>query len=913
MSRQVILSLMLYRLLARAFPGEFRNAYGDELVYMTEESIEDIWRQNGWLGLVRLLLDLAIRVPAEHLSEIWQDVRYGARMLAASPGFTLVALVSLGLGISVATSSFSKLNATVFRNLPGVSHPDALVATETPVSYPSYQVYREHKELFASTFAYVAPVPFGVGQGGQSRRVWGQLVTPDYFASLGVNAVRGRVFADAPQQRGAPPEVVVSYRYWQTNLGADPNTAGSTLRINAHACTVIGVAPPDFLGASPMIYPADLWMPVTVDAAIAPELGGNALERRGLKMFHVVGRLQHGISTARVEAELDAVARQLEQTYSDPGRALPGPRVVLIPGGKMTPIRPQDLPMLTAFPMVLIGLILLIASSNVANMMLARAAGRRREIAVRLALGASRARLVRQLLTECMLLAAGAGVLGTLLSIWLLRLSTQIKLPVPIPVNYDITPDAKVLMFSVLLTIFTGLAFGLVPALQATKQDLTPALKEGGAVNLPAYRGFSLRNGLVLAQISASLMLLLLTGFLVLGFHRTTGIDPGFNPKDLYLIGLDPMRDGYSGEQSVQFFQKLKDAVKRAPSVAAVSLTGTPPMSLMVANVMFATAAAGPAGSSSRVIHNARQNVVGREYFETLGIPMLQGRAFRREDEAEGASAIIVSEKLWRECWNLEDPLGRRIEIGTDDAPVSGLDKIAMFDPRPRSAARKKQVFEVVGVVKDLKSAFEMADTPPAIYFPLRPSDYAQPSVGGITLMVRAFPGVDAIGAVRREISTIDSRITPFHAQSMAEQIDELMFLARMGLWIYTFIGVFGLILASVGLAGVTAYSVARRRREIGIRIALGATSQNVLGLVMREGVAMVAGGTVIGLLGAFGAAKALSAMLSVVATATSASMSDPLLLIGAPTLLAMLALVACYLPARKSTRIDAASSLRQG
>jgi len=574
------------------------------------------------------------------------------------------------------------------------------------------------------------------------------------------------------------------------------------------------------------------------------------------------------------------------------------------------PVRPQDLPKLTAFPIVLVGLILLLACSNVANMMLARAAGRRREIAVRLALGASRARLVRQLLTESMLIALGAGVLGLALTLWILRWSTQIKMPLPIPVNLEITPDGRVLFFILILTILTGLAFGLVPALQATRQDLTPALKEGGAANIRRYRGFSLRNALVLAQVSASLMLLLLTGFMVLGFHRTSGIDPGFNPTNLYLISLDPMREGYSGEQSAAFFQKLADRVRQMPSVAASSLTATVPMAILGSgHVTFSSTTNGQAGS--RVIHNARQNIVGRDYFEVLGIPMLSGRAFRREDEAEGATAVIVSEKLWRECWNREDPLGRRIETGSDDAPGAGSDALAVFDPRPR-AGKTRQVFEVVGVVKDMKTAFEMGDSPPAIYFPLRGSDYAQPSMTGITMMVRAVPGVDAIAAMRREITSMDPHLAPFHAQSMPEQIDELMFLVRMGFWIYGFLGVFGLILASVGLAGVTAYSVARRGREIGIRVALGATRGNVLGLVMREGAALVLIGTVIGLAGAWASTKALSAMVSAVASATSASTSDPVLLLGAPALLAGLALLACYVPARKSMRIDPSTALRQ-
>jgi hypothetical protein len=257
-SRAAPFGLSVYRLLARAFPDEFRNAYGEELVQVTEDSIEDVWRHHGLAGLVRLLLDLAVRIPAEHLVELCQDVRYGLRMLAASPGFTLVAVTSLSLGICAATTAFSKLNATVFRNLPHVSHPEALVALESPVSYPDYQQYHEHRELFSASLAYVAPVPFGVAQGGETKRTWGQLVTPDYFSALGVRTVLGRAFDETRRQRGGAPEAVVRYRFWQTRLASDPGAIGRTLRINGHACVVLGVAPPDFLGQSPMIFPADL-------------------------------------------------------------------------------------------------------------------------------------------------------------------------------------------------------------------------------------------------------------------------------------------------------------------------------------------------------------------------------------------------------------------------------------------------------------------------------------------------------------------------------------------------------------------------------------------------------------------------------------------------------------------------------
>jgi len=700
--------------------------------------------------------------------------------------------------------------------------------------------------------------------------------------------------------------VVISYRFWQNHLGSDPGVVGKTLRINGHECAILGVGPKDFLGASPLVFYADLWMPVTVDPQAAPELAGHALERRDRKMFQVIGRLKPGVTVPRAEAELDTVARQLEQAYGEEDKQRRGLRSTLLPGGKMFPIRPQDTPLVTALPMVLVTLILLIACSNVANMMLARAAGRRKEIAIRLALGASRARLVRQLLTESMLVAAGAGALGFCLSMWLMHLASQVKMPLVIPVSYDLEPDGRAFVFTLFLSLFTGMAFGLAPALRATKTDLTPALKEGGAVRLHGFRRLTFRNMLVLSQVAGSLMLLLLTGFVVLGFQRSSGIEVGFDSANLYVMSLDPVRQGYSGARAADFLQKLLDRVQKLPSVTAACLTETVPMAVNGnPSVSFSTGLGSP-----RAIHSAHRFTVGKDYFDTLGVPILLGRGFRKEDEAAGSTAVIVTEKLVRVFWQGADPLGRRIEIADDQRPPSGLDSLGTFDHR--FAAKGRQTFEVVGVVKDFKMLFAMEDPRPGVFFPLRASDYVQPSLRGVTLMMRAAPGGDVTGAVRHEISAMDASLTPFEARSMDDQIDQFMYLLRLAMKIYGTIGLFGLVLASVGLAGVTAYSVTQRSREIGIRIALGAARGDVLRLVMSEGIVLVAVGTVLGLAGACAAARMLSGMISAIATATSASTSDPVLLVGAPLLLAALALGACYLPARRSTRIDPVVALRQ-
>ncbi len=477
--RSIAVTLRMYRALARAFPQEFQNVYGDELLHTAEDSISDIWKLHGLPGLLRLLFDIALRVPAEYISELRQDVRYGLRMLAASPGFTAVALVSLSLGICVVTCSYSQTNG-MLRDLPGVAQPDRLVALGNPSSYPNYRRYRELSDIFTSTFAYVAPVPFTVSAGGASIRTWGHLITPSYFSTLGVHPSMGRFFDEANDR--PDPVAVISYRFWEQHFAADPSIVGRTVRINGQPCTIIGIGPRDFLGASPAVLTSDLWLPVSASERLAPELSGHALERRDLSMFRVVGRLRPGVTEAAAQAELNAVTQELAESYGDPDRKRKEPRIELVAGGMLVPLRKQDIPFFREFLLVLGGLVLLIACANVANMMLARAADRRREIAVRLSLGASRARLVRQLLTESLLLSAGAAIPAFPLCVWFMRLFSRFRMPWPIPVSFDLSPDWRALVFTFAITAVTGLAFGIAPARQATRADLVSSLKEGGGV-----------------------------------------------------------------------------------------------------------------------------------------------------------------------------------------------------------------------------------------------------------------------------------------------------------------------------------------------------------------------------------------------------------------------------------------------
>ena len=721
---------------------------------------------------------------SRHAADVGKDVRYALRSLAGSPGFTAVALLSLSLGICIVTCAFSEMNGMALRSLPAVENPQELVALQLPASYPSYQRYRAHNDVFSSTGAYVAAVPFGVSLGGRTERKWGHLVTPSYFSTLGVRPALGR-FLDEMERPGAITPLVVSYRFWQEQLASDPSAIGKTLRVNSQPATIVGVGPKEFLGASPLLFGADLWMPLSVGERVAPELGDHALERRDRTIFRIVGRLRPGATTSRAEAELDATAQQIEQENGDPARTQKGRRVLLVEGGKLLPLSKQDLPFFTSFFTVMSGLIMLIACANVANMMLARAAGRRKEIAVRLALGASRARLVRQLLTESMIVVAGAAVPGFLASMWLMHLLTGVRMPLLIPVTFDFQPDGRVLLLTIVFTGFTGLVFGLVPALQGTRTDLAPALKEGGAVRLPGRHRWSLRNILMVGQFAGSLTLLVILGMLSLGIQTTLGIQAGFKPKNLYLMSLDPIRDGYSAGQTAAFLQKLLDRVKVLPSVTAASLTESVPVSIGGGRVRVSTP--GDAGHQARTVI---RHVVGKDYFDTTGIAVAVGRAFRREDETSQTAAVIVSQEFARQFWPGSDPLGRQIEIGSDEV-VAAKVLPGSYDYRVGAAGARRKVFEVVGVAGDVAEGLVVQKPSPAVYFPLQSADYVRPAAQGMTLMVRAAPGVDAVGAVRREMSAMDANIAPFNIRSMPEQIDQFMAPLRMASWTYGFIGYF--------------------------------------------------------------------------------------------------------------------------
>ena len=447
--------------------------------------------------------------------------------------------------------------------------------------------------------------------------------------------------------------------------------------------------------------------------------------------------------------------------------------------------------------------------------------------------------------------------------------------------EFDVHFDWTAVAFAVALTMLTGLLFGLAPALHATREGIAPALKTGLPVRVRGYRWFSLRNVLVLQQVACSLALLLLTGFMVLGFYRSSSVELGFDARHVHLVTLDPVRDGYSPARAAEFFAKLPERVRRIPGVTAASLSQSAPM---IGEQVVVTKP--ESDRDSKVVRTVNGERVGARYFETLRIPILTGRDFRDIDQKDDSRVAIVNQMLARQLWPGQDAVGRRLESeGT--------------------------VYEIIGVARDVRSTLLVVPTQPCVYRPMLPSGFSRPPREGVTLLVRAEPGVDAPVQLRRDLAAIDPNVTVFKVSTMTDEVNQMLYLVRASTTVYGAAGLFGLILAAVGLAGVTAQAVARRSHEIGIRIALGAGRGDVLRLVLKEGAVLVIIGTVIGQVAAFAMIRVLRTVLTALAELTRVSASDPLLLIGASLLLATVALLACYLPARRSARIDPAAALR--
>jgi predicted permease len=892
------LAWRIYKQLAQAFPHEFKLAYGADVLQLGEDVVEEIAKRHGAIGLIRLIADIAIRVPMEYLSEMRGDMRYAWRALIKSPGFALVGIISMGLGIGLTTNVYSSKWAMLFRELPAAANANRLVMFQesadgdlAPVSYYYIEQYREQKSLFAGVAAFKSGIPFNVTFQGdlnaKPERIFGQLVSADYFSVLGVQPQRGRVLSAEVDKPGDPPVVVISDRFWRNRLNSSPNALGQILHLNGQTATIVGITPKDFNGALG-VNPAELFVPITAPAALAPELANDVLHQRQAKEFLAMICLAPGVTMDSAEAGLDAITRRLdEQDPSSPARIDKGRRVTLLAAGTSVPIPRRVKPALIGFFVALMGLVITLACMNQANMLIARGANRRKELAIRLAVGASRFRLIRQMMSEGILLSLLGGVAGFALAYGLGALNAHFTAPLTVPVESHFDLDGRAAVFAFGLAILCGVGFSLVPALQATKADLTPALKEGSALQLPGYRRIGLRNLLMVAQVAASLMLLLMTGFLVMGISKGSSIQTKFDPRTMVLFSLDPVRDGYPPEKAQALFEKLSERLKASGPVRSVALAAEAPFSSeMEPTPLIAESSS----ESSHVLQSVVEQTVGAGYFAALSEAMLAGREFDERDQrrqAEGSKTLpaVLSEGAERKLFGNQDAIGKRVR---DD----------------------RQVYEVVGVVPDTKDVQGFSQS--TMYLPLTARDFVRPPAGGITILVRSDAGHDVLSEIQNEIAFVEPNLNIFHVETLDAYLDRSRSALRFSIQTYGGIGVFGLVLAAIGLAGITAYSVAQRRKEIAIRTALGASRAQILGLVLREGTALVAVGTLLGFLGAIALAKIVSALTSIFVDALKVGADDPRLLIGAPLLLAAVALLACYVPARRSAHMDPLKALRE-
>jgi macrolide transport system ATP-binding/permease protein len=880
-------ALRLYRWFAEAFPHEFKLVYGEDVLHLGEDVVAEIAKRHGAAGLIRLIADIAIRVPLEYLDEMRRDMRYAWRALIKSPGFALVGIISMGIGIGLTTVVYSSEWQLISRDLPAAVNAKRLVMPEKPVSYYYIEQYRTQKNLFTGVAAFQNGVPFNVtfhGDGNaKPERVFGQLVSADYFSVLGVPPQRGRVLNFDVDKSGDAPVVVISDRFWRNRLNASPDAVGQTIRLNGQPATIVGITPKNFNGALSMT-PAELFVPITA-TALAPELGNDVLHQRNAKQFLALMCLAPGVTMESAEAALDVMTRHLdEEDHAAPARADNSRRVSLLSAGTMAPLPRNLRAVITGFYIALMGLIMIIACMNLANMLLARGVNRRRELAIRLAVGASRFRLVRQMMSEGIVLSLLGGIAGFALAYALSALNSQIALPTAVPTESDFTPDWHAALFVFGLTIVSGIGFSLVPALRATKSDMTPALKDGSALQLPGYLRFGMRNLLMVAQVTGSLMLLLITGFLVLGITKASVIQTKFDPHTMYLLSIDPVRDGYTPEKAQALFEKLPEQLRTTGAVRSVALAAQVPFSIESGTSQLTA-------EESRVQQSVARQTVGAGYFAALSEPVLAGREFVELDQRNPADQsktlpVVLDESGARGFFGNGNAIGKHIK---DD----------------------QQSYEVVGVVRDLKNGI---GTPhPVIYLPLTQRNFVRPPADGMTVMIRSDAGTDALSGMRREIAAIDPHLTILNVQTLNDYLELSRSYERHDIQTYGGIGVFGLVLAAVGLAGVTAYAAAQRRKEIGIRMALGARKGQVLRLVLREGAALVSVGTILGFLGALALAKILSALTSVFVDTLKVGTNDPRLLLGAPLLLAGLALLACYVPAHRAVKIDPLLALREG
>ncbi len=854
------------------------------------------------------------------MSTLIQDLKYSLRLLLKSPGFSLTAVLVLALGIGANAAVFSLVNGMLLKPVVGSDKPGQLVGvyshdkTKADVyrgfSYPAYADIRDRADVFSEVTAFNLAFA-GLGEGEATKRVFVVVVTGNYFSTLGGSLLAGRTFnAEEERPDSQAAVAIVSYQYWKSH-GSAPSMIGQTVRLNSKPFTIVGIAQAGFTGSSVLIAP-DAWIPIGANDLVVNDFmrdsGPASLNDRRSTGLMVLGRLKPGVTEAAADAPLAALSEQLERAYPAENKnqrlsvhSLPRGSISTSPKGD------EDLAAPFVVLMAMAGIVLLIACLNLANMMLARGTARRKEIAMRLALGGARSRIVRQLVTEGFVLSVIGGLAGLLVGYWAISVLVSSLLPYsPVPITLDTAPDFRVAMATIGFCGLATIFFSLGPAWRLSRTNVVPELKEHAGEDSRKGRWFGARNLLVGAQIALSLGLLTTAGLFIRGAVKAGQADPGYHYDRQLLVSLDTALAGYDEVRGRQVYSRLMERVRQVPGVQSASLASTVAFGSFTEGATVERAGTSPAaGKDGRVGKGAVRYSVGADYFPTLGVPLLNGRGFTvaEEQDANAPPVAIIDEPLARALFPGENPVGQQIQLARpDDAVPAQGNGIVTSGPD-----ESRDVMEIVGLVPGLRH--EMFDKSPVahLYLPsgrtFRSAMHLHVRVGSSDRAAEA----SMLRTIREEVRRVDDRLPVLALKTMAEFRDTslLYWVVRAGANLFSVFGGVAVFLAVVGLYAVKAYVVARRTREIGIRMALGSTPADVMRLVLKEGLWLTATGLAVGFLFAIGIGRVVGSMLYEV------NPFDPIVFATAPLLLAVAALAACYLPARRATKVAPIVALR--
>lgn len=808
---------------------------------------------------------------------LFQDVRYGLRTLARTPGFTVMAVAVLALGIGVNATVFSLANAFFLRPLP-VSDPGTIVRVYSNrfsnVRYRTYLELRDRNSTLAGLAAFQLR-SFGLRIDADTEHAFGETVTGNYFPVLGVAPARGRLLGPSDDRAGAPAAVVLSHAFWVRRFGRSPEAVGRTLSLNDQPFTIVGVAPEGFTGVLAPLA-GDLWVPLATDALLRPAV--DEATRLDTMSFHLTGRLKPGVDRAQAQADLDTIGRQLRAAAGEPERPQ---RAVTVYGSTMLhPEASQPVTAFTAVLMTVVALVLLIVCVNVANLVLARAAGRDVELAVRQSLGAGRGRLIRQLLTENLILSLAGAAGGLAIAFWCTRLVMTARIPAPVPVALDLSIDVRVLAFTTFVAIVATLAFGVAPALSASKIDLVRALKGIGGDGSGHGR---LRSAFLVAQVSMSVLLLVTAGLFIRSFRNAQSIDPGFDAGHVLTASIDLETRGYPESRGREFIRSLAERLETAPDVVSANVVDIAPLTLSNRTTyMLRDGDVQPSRDQPPPTPQIYVNAVGPGHFKTLKIAVLAGRDFTHLDGAAAPGVAIVNETLARRFWPGKEAVGQRLRPLGDGANV-------------------RESVEIVGVVRDSKYVTVGEAPRPFLYRPL-----TQQYTPRVTLLVRtAGTPASALSTIKQEVRALDPGLPVFNVSPLADAISISLLPARIAGGLLGALGMLALALAALGIYGVLSFLVRARTREIGIRVAIGATPRAVVALVVRQAMTWTVAGGVIGLGLALLVTRFLEGFLYGIRP------TDPLTFGGVTLLLALVACVAALVPAARASRLDPLVALR--